>query len=138
MPASIFSALCSRFGEQLFHEQLTRDETPTIWTPQGKIIPVLEYLRSEADQPYRMLYDLTAIDERACKSKYNGTCEFTLVYHLFSFERNAFIRLKVVLRGEFPTTPASPISGRPPIGMKGKCTTCSASVSKGIPCFAAS
>ncbi|MGN7723375.1 NADH-quinone oxidoreductase subunit C/D [Chitinophaga sp. 22620] len=107
MPASIFSALCSRFGENIFHEQLTRDETPTIWTPQGKIIAVLEYLRSDAEQPFRMLYDLTAIDERACKSKYNGTCEFTLVYHLFSFERNAFVRLKVALRGEFPSTPSA-------------------------------
>ncbi|MGN6509214.1 MAG: NADH-quinone oxidoreductase subunit C, partial [Chitinophaga sp.] len=106
MPASLFSTLCARFGENIFHEQLTRDETPTIWTPQGKIIAVLEYLRSDAEQPFRMLYDLTAIDERACKSKYNGTCEFTLVYHLFSFERNAFVRLKVALRGEFPNTPS--------------------------------
>ena len=106
MPASLFSTLCARFGENIFHEQLTRDETPTIWTPQGKIIAVLEYLRSDVEQPFRMLYDLTAIDERACKSKYNGTCEFTLVYHLFSFERNAFVRLKVALRGEYPNAPS--------------------------------
>ncbi len=106
MPASIFQTLCSRFGEHVFHEQLTRDETPTIWTPQGKIIAVLQYLRSDVEQPYRMLYDLTAIDERALKSKYNGTGDFTLVYHLFSFERNALIRLKVVLRGEYPVTPS--------------------------------
>ncbi|WP_119079701.1 NADH-quinone oxidoreductase subunit C/D [Chitinophaga alhagiae] len=106
MPASIFQTLCSRFGENIFHEQTTRDETPTIWTPQGKIIAVLQYLRSDVEQPYRMLYDLTAIDERALKSKYNGTGDFTLVYHLFSFERNALLRLKVVLRGEYPVTPS--------------------------------
>jgi NADH-quinone oxidoreductase subunit C/D len=106
MPPSIFQTLCARFGENVFHEQLTRDETPTIWTPQGKIIAVLQYLRSDVEQPYRMLYDLTAVDERALKSKYNGTGDFTLVYHLFSFERNALVRLKVVLRGEYPVTPS--------------------------------
>ncbi|MGX5816832.1 NADH-quinone oxidoreductase subunit C/D [Chitinophaga lutea] len=106
MPESIFQTLCSRFGAELFHEQDTRDQTPTIWTPVGKLVAVLQYLRSDAEQPYRMLYDLTAIDERACKSKYNGTCEFTLVYHVFSFERNALLRLKVALRGEFPTAPS--------------------------------
>ncbi|GEP98157.1 NADH-quinone oxidoreductase subunit C/D [Chitinophaga cymbidii] len=106
MPASIFNTLCSRFGENIFHEQLTRDETPTIWTPSGKIIAVLEYLRSEAEQPYNMLYDLTAVDERALSSKYNGTGDFTLVYHLFSFERNEFVRLKVALRGEYPSVPS--------------------------------
>lgn len=106
MPTSIFQTLCSRFGDNVFHEQATRDETPTIWTPQGKIIAVLQYLRSDVEQPYRMLYDLTAIDERALKSKYNGTGDFTLIYHLFSFERNALLRLKVVLRGEYPVTPS--------------------------------
>ncbi|SIN87653.1 NADH-quinone oxidoreductase subunit C/D [Chitinophaga niabensis] len=106
MPPSIFNTLCSRFGENIFHEQLTRDETPTIWTPQGKIIAVLEYLRTDVEQPYRMFYDLTAIDERAIKAKYNGTGDFTLVYHLFSFERNAFVRLKVALRGEHPKHPS--------------------------------
>lgn len=105
MPPSVFNTLCSRFGENIFHEQLTRDETPTIWTPQGKIIAVLEYLRTHVEQPYRMFYDLTAIDERAIKRKYNGTGDFTLVYHLFSFERNAFVRLKVALNGEYPKHP---------------------------------
>ena len=32
--------------------------------------------------------------------------DFTVVYHLFSFDRNDFIRLKVPLLGEFPTLPS--------------------------------
>ncbi len=50
-----------------------------------------------------MLYDLTAIDERF-RPKLNGGPEsqFTLVYHLLSFERNKDIRIKVALQDDYP------------------------------------
>ena len=32
--------------------------------------------------------------------------EFTLVYTLFSFDRNAFLRIKVALKSEYPTAPS--------------------------------
>ncbi|PSL46133.1 NADH-quinone oxidoreductase subunit C/D [Chitinophaga niastensis] len=105
MPESIAAELSSRFGDSTFLPQTTRDETPTFWTPQEKIVAVLQFLKSEIQMPYRMLYDLTAIDERAYKRPENGhkPYDFTVVYTLFSFDRNAFLRLKVGLYGEYPS-----------------------------------
>ena len=47
-----------------------------------------------------MLYDLTAIDERM-KVNRDGAppSAFTVLYHLFSFERNEYIRMKTALPG---------------------------------------
>lgn len=80
------------------------DEILTLWLPLDKLKEVLTYLKLEIAQPYLLLYDLTAIDERSRKF-YNGypSTNFTLVYHLYSFERNSFIRLKLALKGEYPT-----------------------------------
>ncbi|MCW3466861.1 NADH-quinone oxidoreductase subunit C/D [Chitinophaga nivalis] len=105
MPQRIEAELSSRFGDDTFHPQTTRDETPTFWTPQEKIVAVLQYLKSGIKMPYRMLYDLTAIDERAYKRAQNGhkPYDFTVVYTLFSFDRNEFLRLKVGLHGEYPS-----------------------------------
>ncbi|HVI49355.1 MAG TPA: NADH-quinone oxidoreductase subunit C/D [Chitinophaga sp.] len=105
MPERIAAELSSRFGEDTFTILPSRDETPTLRTPGDKIVAVLQYLKTEIQMPYRMLYDLTAIDERAYKKEQNGhkPYDFTLVYTLFSFGRNQFLRLKVGLHGEFPT-----------------------------------
>ncbi|RBL91582.1 NADH-quinone oxidoreductase subunit C/D [Chitinophaga flava] len=105
MPESIAAELSSRFGEDTIKPLVTRDETPTFRTPQEKIVAILQYLKSEIKMPYRMLYDLTAIDERAYKKEQNGhkPFDFTLVYTLFSFDRNQFLRLKVGLHGEYPS-----------------------------------
>jgi NADH-quinone oxidoreductase subunit C/D len=48
-----------------------------------------------------MLYDLTAIDERT-RTKRDGqpASDFSVVYHLTSFERNQDIRIKVALKNE--------------------------------------
>ncbi len=96
-----------KFGESNFTEQPTRDELLTLWLPLDKLKAVLTYLKLEITQPYRLLYDLTAIDERSRKL-FNGypSSNFTLVYHLYSFERNSFIRLKLALKGEYPTAPS--------------------------------
>ena len=60
---------------------------------------LLRYLKNEIPQPYRMLYDLTAIDERARKHRDGQpTSDFTVVYHLLSFDRNQYVRIKVPLK----------------------------------------
>ncbi|HWQ14323.1 MAG TPA: NADH-quinone oxidoreductase subunit C/D [Roseiflexaceae bacterium] len=88
-------------------EQPTRDGIPTLWVRRERALDVLRYLKLEAPRPFRMLYDLTAIDERA-RRNWQGQPEsdFTIVYHLLSFERNQDVRLKVALQGEYPSLPS--------------------------------
>ncbi|HYG17898.1 MAG TPA: NADH-quinone oxidoreductase subunit C, partial [Ohtaekwangia sp.] len=96
-----------KFGEGTFTVQPAQDDVITLWLPLDKLKTVLTYLKSEIDQPYTLLYDITAIDERTRKRHPDyPPADFTLVYHLLSFGRNAFIRLKISLKGEFPTVPS--------------------------------
>jgi NADH-quinone oxidoreductase subunit C/D len=94
----VVSILKSQFPDSFLMLQETKDEFPTIWIEAGQIVAVVGFLKKEIDQPFQMLYDLTAIDEQA-RIHRNGQPEsrFTIVYQLFSFERNAFVRLKVAL-----------------------------------------
>jgi NADH-quinone oxidoreductase subunit C/D len=106
--SSTLLQLQARFGEDTFTQQTTKDEMLTLWLPMDKTIDVLTFLKKEVGEPFKLLFDLTAIDER---TKNRGTnhipkSTFTLVYHLFSFTRNEFIRLKVALQGDFPTAPS--------------------------------
>jgi NADH-quinone oxidoreductase subunit C/D len=65
---------------------------------------MMRYLKTEAEKPYRFLYDLTAIDERVRADRGDGPAsDFTVVYHLLSFERNEDVRIKVALTGEHPS-----------------------------------
>lgn len=102
--AAIIETLQNQFALVDFIPQETRDQIPTIWVNQESVSYVLNYLKNDVSQPYPMLYDLTAIDERA-RSHRDGQPEsdFTLVYHLLSFERNEDVRIKVPLQGERPT-----------------------------------
>ncbi len=99
--------LIQRFGEAAIKEQSTTDGMLTLWVPQSQVVELLKYLKSGIPQPFRFLFDLTAIDERS-RTNRNGTAEFdfTIVYHLFSYDRNLFIRIKTGLKGEYPTHPS--------------------------------
>jgi NADH-quinone oxidoreductase subunit C/D len=78
--------------------QTTCDGIPTYWIERDKIHDTLRDLLEVVPQPYKMLYDLTAIDERGRRHRDGQPPgEYTVVYHLLSFERNAYIRLKVAL-----------------------------------------
>lgn len=107
MPDSaIVEKLKTRFGEFEITEQKTSDEFPTIWVSKDKLVDVIRFLKTEVSKPYRMLYDLTAIDERTrAKRVEMPEGDFTVVYHLLSFERNDDIRIKVPLKGEYPSLP---------------------------------
>jgi NADH-quinone oxidoreductase subunit C/D len=99
--------LKQRFGNDTFASQRAKDDIVTLWLPLEKIKEVLWYLKNEIDRPYILLFDLSAIDERSRNREYGYPSDnFTILYHLFSFDRNSFIRLKVALKGEFPTVPS--------------------------------
>lgn len=96
--------LRERFGDVVVAEQKTCDEFPTLWIEPERVKDVLRYLKNEAKGPFRLLYDLTAIDERTRTFREGQPkSDFTLVYHLMSFDRNADVRLKVALEGEYPS-----------------------------------
>jgi len=44
--------------------QATHDDVPTIWVTSDEASRVLRHLKEGVEKPYRVLYDLTAIDER--------------------------------------------------------------------------
>jgi len=103
----ILKSLQQHFGADAFQQQNTVDEILSLWLPKDKLVPVIQYLKSGAAQPYKLLYDICGIDERDRNGKERIPAkDFTVVYHLFSFERNNFMRLKVALEGEYPSLPS--------------------------------
>ncbi len=99
--------LGARFGAGTLSAQRVRDDVPTLWAPRERAAEILRWLKREAAPPYRMLYDLTVIDERDRAHRAGQPAsDFTVVYHLYSFERNAYLRLKVALLGAAPSLPS--------------------------------
>ncbi|HZU90906.1 MAG TPA: NADH-quinone oxidoreductase subunit C/D [Stellaceae bacterium] len=95
-----------RFGETAFTVQPTRDGIPTLWSTVETFRDLLGFLKREAKPAYRMLFDLFAIDERL-RTHRDGQpdSDFTLVYHLMSFDDGGDVRIKVPLKGESPSLP---------------------------------
>jgi NADH-quinone oxidoreductase subunit C/D len=101
---TIHPELDSRFPGALRPDRETRDGVPTFWVEPGSIKRVLRHLKTEVARPYPLLYDLFAIDERvrADRSPQSAWGEFTIVYHLLSFDRNEDVRLKVAVPTDLP------------------------------------
>ena len=96
---NVIDTLQEKFGRDVVIPQDTSDKIPTFWTPREKVREILTHLKHGVEKPYGMLYDLTAIDERARKMPQpQPASDYTAVYHLLSFDRNAYIRTKVPLR----------------------------------------
>jgi NADH-quinone oxidoreductase subunit C/D len=88
------SALRTDADPQLAPQQ-TADGIDTWWTTRDQVREKLRDLKRE----YRMLYDLTAIDERMRRHREGQPeSDFTVVYTLFSFIRNEYVRIKIPLR----------------------------------------
>jgi NADH-quinone oxidoreductase subunit C/D len=98
---TIISELQGQFGAEAVTPQQTRDEVPTFWTSREKLPEIVRQLKTRVTEPYRMLYDITAIDERVRMHRDGEPpSDFTVVYHLLSFGRNQYIRIKVPLKAE--------------------------------------
>ncbi len=103
--AEIVRALNERFSGALVQDHTVCDGTPTLWVAPERVREVLRHLRTEGDQPYRMLYDLFAIDERTRVTKHASARDFTVVYHLLSLDNARELRIKTPLQGEHPAHP---------------------------------
>ena len=104
--ATILQELQQKFGEASIVPQAVRDQVPTFWTSREKVHEVVQHLKNEVARPYRMLYDITATDDRVRQHR-DGlpASDFTVIYHLLSFDRNEYIRIKVPLQGGSPSLP---------------------------------
>lgn len=81
-----------------FITQNTCEDFPTIWVDKANLFEILTTLRM-VEQPYAMLLDLSAIDERLRQHRDDlPDSDFTVFYHLLSLERNSDIRVKVALK----------------------------------------
>ncbi len=99
----IINDLKSTFGDSILAVQPTRDDIPTLWVTREKSKEILGHLKTAVNEPYKTLYDLTAIDERLRNHRPDQPdSDFTVVYHLLSFDRNSDIRIKVPLKGDNP------------------------------------
>ncbi|HEY3378222.1 MAG TPA: NADH-quinone oxidoreductase subunit C/D [Armatimonadota bacterium] len=102
----IVQEIQQRFADITCSVQETRDNIPTLWVSAAHAKEILRYLQRDIAQPYAMLYDLTAIDERQrIHRQGQPPADFTVVYHLLSHGRNADVRLKIPLLGDTPSLP---------------------------------
>ena len=102
----VIGELEARFPDLELTVQPTADDIPTVWLQRDRLHEVVAWLKEQAPEPFRTPYYLTAIDERGRRHREGQPdSDFTLVCQLISFERNADVRLKVALQGEFPTAP---------------------------------
>ncbi|MGH9395288.1 MAG: NADH-quinone oxidoreductase subunit C/D [Terriglobia bacterium] len=98
---TILSDLQEKFGAESIAAQATCDEVPTFWTPRDSIHSVLQHLKTQVADPYKVFYDVTAIDERVRTHREGQPpSDFTVVYHLLSYGRNEYLRIKVALKSD--------------------------------------
>ena len=104
---SIAEEISKVFETHGFVSQSTKDGITTLWLPSSQLVNFMLWLKNDVKAPFKMLHSITAIDERQRKFREGQPeSDFTVVYHLFSFDRNVYLRLKVALKGEFPSLPS--------------------------------
>lgn len=100
----VISIIEQKFEGSVIAVQPTLDEITTFWVAADQIVDIIAFLKNKIEKPYKMLYDLTAIDEQARQHREGQPdSTYTVVYTLLSFDRNEYIRIKVALQGEGPS-----------------------------------
>jgi NADH dehydrogenase I D subunit len=96
------TSLKEKFGDTV-RQTLHTSDMITFRVDEASLKGVLRFLKTEATPKFRRLEDLTAIDESARRDRENYP-DYTLVYHLLSYESASRVRLKVDLHGQDPIT----------------------------------
>lgn len=99
---SLAQSLRAQFGDSVDSVAPVCDML-TLQVAENRLKDVLRYLKTEANPRYQRLDDMTAIDESA-RRKRDNPADYTMVYHLLSFDSASRLRLKVPLQGQDPIT----------------------------------
>ena len=91
-----------RFGDKVKDDGGV--DMPTLLTSPETAPELLRFLKHEAPKPFKRLEDLSAVDESERKDRPEH--DFTLVYHLLSFDDPGYLRVKVPLNGKQPQAPS--------------------------------
>ncbi len=98
---ALSAQMSERYGASVRQESDTSDMM-TFHVDESRLKDVLRFLKTEAEPRYGRLDDLTAVDESARREPVPDCPDYTMVYHLLSFEAASRLRLKVGLRGADP------------------------------------
>jgi NADH-quinone oxidoreductase subunit B/C/D len=97
---ALVRSLQEQFGQDIEPAAASCD-MPTLIVAPRRLKDVLRHLKTRATPRFERLEDLTAVDESARREPRDWP-DYTLVYHLLSFEPAARLRLKVPLSGTDP------------------------------------
>ena len=76
------------------------DDIPSFWLAKEQLVALMQVLRHELSKPFDFCFDITAIDESERNHKAASVGDFTVSYHLRSYQRNQDIRIKVALAAD--------------------------------------
>ena len=86
----LLDELQKRFAGAISEAVIFRN-MPSLTVAKENLVAMCEFLKAEAGGEYKLLTDLTAVDYPKREKR------FDLVYHLYSFQRNDRLRLKVLV-----------------------------------------
>ena len=128
----ILERLKEKFGAEVHRDPSSVHGEDTVVITRAAAPKILGSLRDDPEFACEFLLDLTAVDWLTRQPR------FDVVYHLRSMSRNHRLRVKVQVERRMHGFRARIRCGSRPTGSSANASTCSGSISKGIPICAAS